>query len=230
MLTVVTEVSICCGLILFPTPFNICNFSVSCNALRLNMFCGRSTDNMRLMTWYALFRKSCEYITEVRVLRLTVFTLEITFNFFFKLFAEFSSSELALKLSKLPIFRHGCKEIVKYRLLVSPYQPVYPSACMRGTSSWWTIVRFHVWVFQIKFLNLVKMEQKRRTLFMKTCLLCVWALTMIGLQMRGSVLCQLRTWGEEIIFIIKTACVLCAVRTEVEERVQHRAWLDAKVE
>jgi len=46
---------------------------------------------------------------------------------------------------------------------------------------------------------------------------------MIGLQMRGSVLCQLRTWGEEIIFIIKTACVLCAVRTEVEERVQHRA-------
>jgi hypothetical protein len=226
MLTVVTQVSVCCGLILFPTPCNICNFSVSCNALRLNMFCGRSTDNMRLMTWYALFRKSCEYITEVRVLRLTVFNLEITFNFFLKLFGEFSSSELALKF---PIFRHDCKEIVENRLLVSPYRPVYPSACIRATSSWWTIVRFHVWDFQRKFLILVKMEQKRWTLFMKTCL-CVWALSMIGLQMRDNVLCQLRTWGEETIFIIKTGCVLCAVRTEVEETVQHRAWLDAKVD
>ena len=47
---------------------------------------------------------------------------------FFKLFAGFSSSALALKLSKLSIFRHDCKEIVENRLLFSPY--VWVLKCM----------------------------------------------------------------------------------------------------
>jgi hypothetical protein len=44
MLTVVNQVSECCVIILFPAPCNVYNFSVSCNALSLNMFYGRSTD------------------------------------------------------------------------------------------------------------------------------------------------------------------------------------------
>jgi hypothetical protein len=79
------------------------------------------------------------------------------------------------------------------------------------------------------FWILVKIEQKQRTLFMKTYLR-VCALNMIGLQMWDSVLCQLHTEVEETIIVIKTGCVLCVVRDEVEETVQHGAWSEAKVE
>jgi hypothetical protein len=82
-------------------------------------------------------------------------------------------------------------------------------------------------IFNENFSILAKIEQKQRTLFMKMCL-CVWALSMTGPHMWGSVLCRLCTEGEGTIVVIKTDCVLCEVRTEVEESVHHRARSDEK--